>query len=1338
MEVRDLFIRLRGDDSEAQAALGRIDQNLQRTTQSAQKAADALGKVPEALGKSSSGNFDQIISAFDQISKAGNLTTKDISAAATAFSNLEKAGLSTKGGLSAVAFQLDTLQKSGKVSGEEVAKLQATFSQLSGAGIKSGEDLGKLAGVFTTLTAKHKEVIQTTEQLSTTSIATASAMGAAFGTLLANVLIKLPGALADFARRGDEVNDVTNTFELLNKQVGTLGSDELPRLRVASQGFVSDLDLMKTQAKALQDNLSPAQFEEIVKNVTILSQGLGKDTTEAISKVTEAVTKGRTSTLSFLDISQDDLKKVQAELSKTEEGFNRLSKPAQNMETILKAIQERGDLFGKLGAPGVGDSLEQLEKAFTNLYDRVASGVDNNAEFAESLQGLKTTIDSVRADNIVAALNLVADTASFALKQINNLGIGIQVLFGTTYQGQATRDSILSKGEGAISSLAGAAQRGANFLGSGYPGADVIGAFAGYVKDKTAAASYGFQAKSDDEIDRAKLLADLLEFNPGGSSSTPNRNGTLGSFGEGVDKGAKAAQKALDDLEKKREEIYAKSQQQSDLLGLQKAVDSGDAAGIEAFAAKINRDTSDQLYAGLKDVLAKAGLSRESQQFGEILARTIQDNASKAIFAVNQDIEKNQEQLVRQGIQNQIEDATKNGNLAAVKDLQDQLRNADWRDAYNNSLLTQLKNNVDVEQAKILAAKDADSKIALEDQKNARNLEQLQKQAFQNSVAFFEDLLSSAIDGTGKDLEQTLLEALKKVGIGFASQIGANLFQSLGINLGSINSASGLGQSLAASLGFGGGGVQGVGSLFGGGTLAAAGPALTTSAGLLTQSAADLTAAAAALAGGGGLKGVGGVFQAGSGLFSSVTGGGSTLAGAGAGFGGVSGALPGTAFSGVEASGGVAAGAGSGFAVSGGLSSSTTLLASLGPALSAGAVIIGVGAGAGLLANGISKGGTTGTLSGAAGGGLIGGSLASGLGLGLGLPLGALAAGLFGGQSQASIESQNRKDLLSQFADKFGSTSFGTVSGISTLNPKNFNAPTGDFKNDAATGLAKPLAEIFTGGQGKGTDDLTGIFAHSLNDAQNFNEELLNTSSLLAKMGTNAKDAETTLFQLFKDGKISQNEFADGLQNLETVAQDTFQGKDGIAEGFKAIEKLLGNGTNQGLVGAVQGLSTEMNTFAKQGLKTTQDVANYFSKAGDTLHAKFFQLLSDQGYKTADDLKNALNDPNLFNQLLTDLQGAGDLSQQVGSNAGSAGQQGAAGMKSFTSATNNQIAAQKNLNGEIQKTIDLNNKLANTPAPNSTPTPTSPDENDGGSGGGTAPTGKTRSRVLNRRNPYGR
>lgn len=122
-------------------------------------------------------------------------------------------------------------------------------------------------------------------------------------------------------------------------------------------------------------------------------------------------------------------------------------------------------------------------------------------------------------------------------------------------------------------------------------------------------------------------------------------------------------------------------------------------------------------------------------------------------------------------------------------------------------------------------------------------LEKEQKQAFQNSVDFFADILTSVSDDAAFNLEDVLTDALKRVAIGFGAQMLAQLAGNMGIDVSGMTSAQGFGGWLAKQVlgsGDAAGGGNILSSLFGGGSSAAGGSFLESlfgGAGAATEAA---------------------------------------------------------------------------------------------------------------------------------------------------------------------------------------------------------------------------------------------------------------------------------------------------------------------------------------------------------------------------------------------------------------------------------------------------------------------------------------------------------------------
>ncbi len=165
-----------------------------------------------------------------------------------------------------------------------------------------------------------------------------------------------------------------------------------------------------------------------------------------------------------------------------------------------------------------------------------------------------------------------------------------------------------------------------------------------------------------------------------------------------------------------------------------------------------------------------------------------------------------------------IERAIDSLNSADFQALKEQFRAnvekgvSEGLDLSNPEAMAQIKKSGEI------AANELQAKFDEAAKKNAETTEKEQKEAFQNTVDFYADILTPMFEDTAFNMEDIFNDALKRVAIGFGSQLLAQVSSSvLGLDVSSIGSAQGLGQMIASSIFGGGGGVGGgVSSLLGG------------------------------------------------------------------------------------------------------------------------------------------------------------------------------------------------------------------------------------------------------------------------------------------------------------------------------------------------------------------------------------------------------------------------------------------------------------------------------------------------------------------------------------------
>ena len=145
------------------------------------------------------------------------------------------------------------------------------------------------------------------------------------------------------------------------------------------------------------------------------------------------------------------------------------------------------------------------------------------------------------------------------------------------------------------------------------------------------------------------------------------------------------------------------------------------------------------------------------------------------------------------------------------------------------------------------------------------------------------------------------------------------------------------------------------------------------------------------------------------------------------------------------------------------------------------------------------------------------------------------------------------------------------------------------------------------------------MFANAVSQAKNFNEVLINTRSLMGRLGVDTNQVKDGLEQAFLDGQISLEEYQADMQQLNVISQNTLTGPNGLAEGFT----VLANNIKGSPRTALQALGLEFNTLAQQGIKSTTDIVAFMTSHFGPQAGELFQQLAAIGIRSFDDIKNA-------------------------------------------------------------------------------------------------------------------
>jgi len=1026
---------------------------------------------------------------------------------------------------------------------------------------------------------------------------------------------------------GASANNIIRGFESIQASAGLVADDSLAKLRAALGGTVSDLDLMKQASSAALLGLDPAKFDQVAGAAARLGAAIGVDSVPAIQSLVEGLGRGSTEMLDNLGIvlRMNDAYKQYAD---------RLHKNANDLTDF-----EKRQAFLTIGVEKVLEKVEGLAPPIEDAgraYERLGASVGNarkdfvtaiavNDNLRDSLDRLATTITNIdfedwgrRLGDAMADAAYIANKTIVPLLQFTKWAIDVPA----NIRKNKVNDNI-SEYEQKLEKIQERLFQLNSFR------ALPTGLQAEKSQLEKSQAFYNERIKESKER-LHQLAIETGELRIGTRGLATETDGLTGAYDKGIatlenwidrntqgsgknkeaEKAAKEAAKALESLIDKRDALLAKAGTSEDLLGLSKAIDSGDEAGISRFAARLRDDSQKELRAGLADALEKAG-PQGAQVFAQIVAAETRIAVSDALAESAKSVADAQAELRSRQLEFSLEDAFDKGDFQRVVDIQRQIREDSFQEQFRAEEKRLLQIGVKEATAKEEAYKVANARIAVDDLARARQLEEAYKQVFRNSSDFLADVLTPVLEDGAANFEDLFKDAGKRAIVGALSQVGASIATGLGLNLGKFSSAQGFGQSIAASLGFKGGGVSTLGDIFTNGSTH-----LIASATALDGSAVALTGAASALVGAAGAQAlkppqtpeiVDAKFIEQPGMETIITKAGIAVAAVAA----------------------------------------TALTAKVGYDSYKAGSKGGVGAGIRAGFDGFED---------------LAAAFASG---GLSIPI-QFAAGVFGGLTGGSRNKGelDRRMLRAALQEVLGQDLvFSGARGQQSLfdysyNVSDFSASFGSGRDGRSygdlVGLADPLAHLFVGqgvASGKFSADdakvlseqLSGMFTNALADSENFNEALITAQGLMRDLGIDAEKAKQDLVDLFFQGDIDLPEFGVDIRGLDQLGQTDLQGPtaeidalsvavanlddnrrtaaEGMILWFKEIEESnivsfftdqLGPAISDSIQSAVTDGSISMGEFAQIGLGSAEQVAGFFKdRFGDEVGEAISSGLSD-------------------------------------------------------------------------------------------------------------------------------
>lgn len=1036
-------------------------------------------------------------------------------------------------------------------------------------------------------------------------------------------------------QQGAAVIELERGFESLQSRAGLVADVSFEKLKTASRGLATDMQLLEQANTAVTLGLDPTQFDQVAASAIKLGRSVGLNVVRALDSATIAIGRQSARVLDNLGV-----------VLKADEAYAGLAaslgKTTDQLTFQDKAIFEINAKAAQLGdeALNAGEAYIQLQTALTNNRNEISKNIASNEALRDVLIGVRERIEEIDLEAFAKDLAEIATagarTAAALLDLANTIGLigekqdplkdfkrtvaelssagvhaqnnfrALQNIVDNTADAMmapskaldllepklnnlnktiAVTSAEFKKVEARRKELEAFKDVGSLFGSSEYDvaakRADELSKELGTLHERRSILVQSYskeKAELDDLNAKYELAHKTLE------SVQVQYKGVAGATTE-ASAATKKLQNELKGLGVQAEQNIAKQQ-------IERAIKAGDSAEFRRLRDQIVEQEFQGRLLGMQK-FAKAGdtqaeMEATARKFADAIGINLdsrfEDSLGKFDRTADRSVgrlEKRLAQIDLADLQDALEDAIANQDQAAFNKLSKRLYDAEY-----SAFIEANEDFADDPRIQAAARKRAEASVEEFTEANIQIAEDLAQQT-QDKIAdtadFFVDILSSGIEG---DFAEALEETLTRAAKNFIALLAAQALITGQINVG----AAGQG-------------------------------ALSNTLGIDLQDV---------LQGVDRVKGAQNLFNSASSFFSSGVESAPVLSQAEF-FPGAAGSL---ANSQAFAQGGniVFQGA-AGNTISAGqgvLGSGGSALGSLGTIAGfAGAAYNTIDALKGLGESAEGTGAAIGATGGAIAGGIIGSVvpvLGTAVGAAIGSVIGRVGGGLIGGAfgGTTDVDELRRRSIRGRLQETGlgDDLLFRSSRGTRSLFDSDFNV---DFaNNDIAAGIipaVKGLGTLF-GGTGKGGDDLTGILANAASEADSLAEAMFNVISIFDQIGISAEDAKNDLAQSFLEGAITLEEFGASLQSINQLSLDVLTpGGGGMLDAFK----LLGQTIEEDPAAAMSALRILINEAAEEGITDISELDSFISAFGiDTQGA--FKRLSDAGIKSFEDLQNASAD----------------------------------------------------------------------------------------------------------------
>jgi hypothetical protein len=273
--------------------------------------------------------------------------------------------------------------------------LQNTFSTMQNAGLLLGNTFERtFDGVLGWLQNLRLKLSQAADQSDSEFKRIglgAVAMGLAVVAAAATGAKAFAGWLLDLAKRTSEITELKLSFESLTGSMEK-ATDDLRRLKQATEGQVGSADLLKNANRVLQSGiaLSMDQYVRLTENVSRLAKSSGVDLTLALNTMTDALVRGNARGFQSIGIAISVRDAISQLAEASGQQANKIEDSGRR-QAFYNELLEKTDAAVKRLPPefiSVHDAMVRGEGTWSDFFMALGEGVNRSGVLQEILRRL--------------------------------------------------------------------------------------------------------------------------------------------------------------------------------------------------------------------------------------------------------------------------------------------------------------------------------------------------------------------------------------------------------------------------------------------------------------------------------------------------------------------------------------------------------------------------------------------------------------------------------------------------------------------------------------------------------------------------------------------------------------------------------------------------------------------------------------------------------------------------------------------------------------------------------------------------------------------------------------